>query len=193
MLHSKIVLASSSPRRRELLAGLGVEFEAVPAEVEELDAVSAPKLAPVYLARKNARLKAQTVARTHPDRWILAADTIVVLESRIFGKPSSLDEARIFLRTLSGQKHEVITACALVEPDGKSHEFQEVSGVTFRALTPEIIDQYLEAVDVLDKAGGYALQEQGDLIIEQVEGSHSNVIGLPVEKIETVFKKRGLL
>jgi len=189
----KIILASASPRRRELLGEMGVRFEVVTADVTELDEVSSPRLTPVYLASENASRKAQAVSLVRPGQWILGADTVVLLEGRSFGKPISLEEARTFLRTLSGRRHEVITACALIEPDGKRHEFYEVTQVTFRNLTPEIIERYLAEVNVLDKAGAYALQEHGEWIIERVEGSRNNVIGLPTEMLQRIFKSRGLL
>ncbi len=154
---------------------------------------SSPRLTPVYLALENARRKGHAVASVIPGYWILGADTIVTLESRAIGKPKSLDEAKSFLRVLSGREHEVITACVLIEPAGKKHEFYDVTKVTFRTLTPEIIDRYLAEVNVLDKAGAYALQEHGDWIIERVEGSHSNVIGLPTEKLLTYFQAAGLV
>lgn len=191
--HTEIILASGSPRRRHLLEELGLRFEVVTADVPELDAVSAPHLEPVELARENARLKAVTVAKMHPGRWILGADTVVVLEKRLFGKPASLEEAREFLRALSGHTHEVITGGALLMPDGEEELFDETTRVTFRDLSREVIERYLAEVKVLDKAGAYALQERGEWIVERVEGSRSNVIGLPVEKLLAVLKRRGLL
>jgi len=189
----EIILASGSLRRRELLAAMGVRFEAVTADVREHDAESAPHLAPVDLARENARWKAEAMASLRPGRWVLGADTVVALGTRLFGKPESLDQARQFLTALSGQTHEVITGCALIAPDGEAEIFHEISRVTFRVLTDDVIARYLAEVNVLDKAGAYALQERGEWIVERVEGSRDNVIGLPTEALERVFKKRGLL
>jgi septum formation protein len=211
-----IILASASPRRRELLAEMGVPFAVVTADITEHDEKSAPHLAPAELACENARGKALAVAALHPGRWVLGADTVVALErrvhrvranvetdtsvdlghsleARLFGKPASLDEAREFLRALSGQTHEVITGCALFAPNGETEIFHEVTRVTFHALSEEIITRYLAEVSVLDKAGAYALQEHGEWIIERVEGSRTNVIGLPTELLERVFRKRGLI
>jgi septum formation protein len=193
VLEEQIILASASPRRRELLSGMGVRFEVVTAEVNEHDAESAPHLAPVDLARENARQKAEAVAALRPGRWILGADTVVALDERLFGKPASLDEAREFLRALSGETHEVITGCALIAPNGEAEIFHEISRVTFHVLTDETIERYLAEVAVLDKAGAYALQERGEWIVERVEGSRTNVIGLPTEALAQVFQKRGLL
>jgi len=131
----------------------------------------------------NARAKAREVAPRHPHSVVLGADTLVWLRGIPLGKPAGLDEARKMLRLLSGRVHEVATGVHLlrVEPRQQA-EFHEVTRVRFRKLDEGAIDQYLASVDVLDKAGAYALQEHGDLLIETVEGSRSNVIGLPVER-----------
>ncbi len=193
MLTQEIVLASASPRRRELLGEMGVQFEVVTAEVCELDAESSPDLSPVELAIENARLKAEAVAKARPGRWVLGADTVVALDGRIYGKPASPDQAREFLRALSGREHQVITGCALANPDGAVELFHEVTRVTFLALTDEVIERYLGEVSVLDKAGAYALQERGEWIIERVAGSRTNVIGLPTEHLEEVLRTHQLL
>jgi len=187
----KLILASASPRRRELLSELGIPFEVVTAEVPELDAISSPQLNSVELARENARRKAAAVAKLRPGRWVLGADTVVALEGRLFGKPASMEEAREFLQALSGHTHEVITACALLAPDGAEELFHEVSGVTFRDLSGEVIERYLAEVNVLDKAGGYALQERGEWIVARVESSRTNVIGLPTERLTGVLQTHG--
>jgi septum formation protein len=189
----KIILASASPRRRELLNELGVCFEVVTARVRELDGASARHLAPSDLARENARRKAKAVATMRPARWVLGADTVVALDKRVMGKPVSIDQARDFLTALSGQTHDVITACALIAPDGEAEIFHEISRVTLHVLTYLTIGRYLGVVNVLDKAGGYALQERGEWIVERVEGSRANVIGLPTEMLEKVLLRRGLL
>jgi septum formation protein len=188
-----LILASGSPRRRELLGELGVDFVVVVAAVAELDAASAPGLAPAALALANGRLKAAAVAPLRPGRWILGADTVVALEGRIFGKPGSPEEARDFLRALSGRTHQVVTGVVLRGPDGVEESFHEISRVTFRPLTEEVIARYLSEVHVLDKAGGYALQERGEWIVASVEGSRANVIGLPVEKLSGLLRARGLI
>ncbi len=188
-----LILASASPRRRELLGAMGVRFEVVTADVREHDSDSSPHLAPAELARENARLKAVAVAEKGARRWVLGADTVVALGDRLFAKPATLDEAGNFLRALSGHTHEVITGCALVDPEHRTFLFHEVTRVTFRALSDEIIARYLAEVHVLDKAGAYALQERGEWIVERVEGSRTNVIGLPTEALEKVFLRHGLL
>jgi septum formation protein len=188
-----LILASASPRRRELLALMRVPFEVATAEVDEHDATSAPHLAPRELARENARLKALAVAALKPGRWVLGADTVVGLGNKTFGKPASLSQAKQFLRELSGQTHEVITACALVAPDGTIEFVDDVSRVIFHELSDETIEQYLAAVNVLDKAGAYAVQEQPVEIIARVDGSRYNVMGLPTGRLNSLLQKHGLL
>jgi septum formation protein len=189
-----LILASGSPRRRELLAKRGVSFEVLTADVVELDAESAPDLSPLDLTRENARLKARAVAELARGRgrWVLGADTVVALNGCVYGKPASLEEARACLRRLSGRTHEVITGCTLVAPDGAETVFHDITRVTFLPLSDEIIARYLAEVHVLDKAGAYALQECGEWIIAGVEGSRDNVIGLPVEMLEKVLHDNGM-
>jgi septum formation protein len=185
-----LILASASPRRRELLAEMGVDFEVITAPVVELDAESAPGQSAAEIAQRNAQLKARAVARK--GRWVLGADTVVTLAGTLFGKPASLAQAREFLRALSGQTHEVITGCTLLDGDGAEEIFHDVTRVTFRVLSDDAIAGYLARVHVLDKAGAYALQEQGDLL-ERLDGSRSNVIGLPTERLGELLRRRGLL
>jgi septum formation protein len=193
--NESLILASASPRRRELLLEMGVPFEVATAEVRELDAESSPHLSAIEIAQENAGQKARAIARSvrGAGRWVLGADTIVLLNDRLYGKPASLDEAKEFLRTLSGQTHEVITACVLLNPDRAETVLNDITRVTFRVLSDEIISRYLTAVNVLDKAGAYALQEHGDWIVERVEGSRRNVIGLPTEALRKIFVRCGLL
>jgi septum formation protein len=193
MSHARLILASASPRRRELLAQAAIPFDVVTAPVRELDQLSAPQLSPVDLALANARLKTEAVARAHPGRWILGADTIVVLDNRLLGKPVSLAQAREFLRALSGRTHQVITACAVLDPKGAIDSFHDESSVGFLSLSDEIITRYLHAVDVLDKAGAYALQQHGEWLVAEVVGSHSNIIGLPMEMLTARLRRHHLL
>ncbi len=172
---------------------MGARFEVVTARVRELDGRTSPQLSPVELALENARRKAKAVAALRPARWILGADTVVALQKKIMGKPASIEQARDFLWVLSGQTHDVVTGCVLLGPNGEAETFHDLSQVTLRVLSYEIIGRYLGEVNVLDKAGGYALQERGDWIVERVVGSRNNVIGLPTEALEPVLKKHGLL
>jgi septum formation protein len=183
-----LILASQSPRRAALLKEAGVVFEIADVAVEELTPATAPNLSVAGLAKTNARLKARAAART--GRWTLGADTVVAREGRIFGKPATLEQAREFLRALSGGQHEVVTGCALVGPDGADTVFHERTVVVFRELSDEMIGQYLREVPVLDKAGAYGLQEKGELLVERIEGSESNVIGLPMERVRQMLAMR---
>jgi septum formation protein len=186
-----LILASGSPRRRELLAELGMTFEIVTADVEE---IMDPTAMPVReLAAHNAALKARAVAPRHPRRWILGADTIVVLGERVFGKPPTREAAQDCLAALSGRTHKVITGCCLLAPDGEADIFSETSRVTFHSLMHETITRYLDAVHVLDKAGAYALQQHGDWLVERIEGSRTNILGLPTEALAERLRHHGLL
>jgi septum formation protein len=189
----EIILASGSPRRRELLGKLGVRFEVVTADVEEL--MPATTRDPRNIAQHNAKIKAQAVANVRPGRWILGADTIVVLGERLLGKPPTLAAAHEYLAALSGHTHEVITGCCLIDPDPKEDplSFSDTSRVTFHDLSAETIANYLTAVHVLDKAGGYALQEHGDWLVAGIEGSRDNILGLPTERLRSLLVRRGLL
>ena len=175
------ILASGSPRRRELLEQLGVRFQVETAPVEELEDTN---FTARELCRANAFHKAQVVAMRHPDKLVIGADTLVHLNNVTFGKPSSLAEARRMLRRLSGRTHEVTTACCLVQwrPPWRVI-FEETTLVRFAALDDRQIRNYLAAIDPLDKAGGYAIQEHGEWIVEALEGSFTNVVGLPVERL----------
>ena len=143
---------------------------------------------PRRLCELNAERKAWSVAQLRPDHLVLGADTLVFLDGDPLGKPADLEEARRMLHRLSGRIHEVITGVALVHRAGsRVRVFSEATRVRFRSLTAMEVEEYLRLVAVLDKAGAYALQEQGHLIVEAVEGSHSNVVGLPVERLRAAL------
>jgi septum formation protein len=179
-LSRALVLASRSPRRRELLGKAGIESVCLPPDVEELSVSEGP---PYGLAVANAEMKAMAIAVDRPGDVVLGADTIVVFEGEIFGKPRDLEHAAEMLGRMAGHVHEVITGVCLVEWGRRAMvKFHESSRVRFRALTPEQIRDYLASIDPLDKAGAYAAQEDGGLIIECIEGSLSNVVGLPIER-----------
>ncbi len=182
-----LLLASESPRRRELLRKAGIAFGiAVPeGGVEELKEHADPRL----LAKINAERKAAAVAERHPGKLVLGADTIVVCGGRIIGKPRDLDDAASILALLSGKVHEVITAVALICKDGNIRDvWCETTRVHFRQLSDDDIAGYLRLVPVLDKAGAYAIQEYGERIVEAVEGDLDNVIGLPVAAVMAHLK-----
>lgn len=180
MSRPPLVLASASPRRRELLQSAGVEFIPEAALAPE---VHDPSLGMAALVTANARAKALEVASRFPGAVVLGADTLVWLDGEALGKPSGPDDARRMLRGLSGRVHEVVTGVHLVRLEPRQQvEFHETTHVRFRSLDDETIENYLSAVDVMDKAGAYALQEHGEMIVETVEGSRSNVVGLPVRR-----------
>jgi septum formation protein len=175
------ILASGSPRRHELLEQLGARFQVKTATVEELED---PNFTPRELCRANAFRKAQVAAMRHPEKLVIGADTLVHVDNETFGKPASLAEARRMLRRLSGRSHEVTTACCLVQwRPPRRVVFDETTLVRFAALSDRQIRNYLAAIDPLDKAGAYAIQEHGEWIVEALEGSFTNVVGLPVERL----------
>lgn len=176
-----LILASQSPRRKELLRQILPEFDVVASQATELmDATLGPR----RLCELNAGRKAEEVARRHPGHLVLGADTLVFLDDQPLGKPADLAEARRTLRRLAGRVHEVITGVCLIHREGARRQvFSSASRVRFRAFDDAVIGEYLAQVEVLDKAGAYAIQEKGSLLVEAVEGSVSNVIGLPVEDL----------
>ena len=181
-----LILASASPRRRELLRRLDVEFTVEAADVEEISGGDDP----FALPEKNALRKASAVAAAHPAHWVLGADTVIVFRGRVIGKPADLTEAAGFLREFSGETHRVVTGMALVcRRSGVCEVWREESQVRFRKLSEETIRRYLAEVHVLDKAGAYAIQEKGDRIVESFSGEVENIVGLPLKKLETLLKK----
>lgn len=188
-----VILASASPRRRTLLREMGItEFRVEPSGVEEIPAhpgVSAPDTALL-----NAELKAADVAARFSGALVIGADTLVVCSRRIFGKPRDEDEAFAMLRALSGREHQVVTAVALrINRISWKKSFVETSRVTFKKLSDAAIREYLRLAPVLDKAGAYAIQEHGELILKQLHGSLANVIGLPTERLRKTLHEEQLL
>ena len=179
--------AQASPRRKELLARNGFNFEAMPSAAAELTQDECPN--PVELARQNAVLKAAQIAAQNPTSAVLGADTIVVLGGTVFGKPSDKADALRMLRALRGKTHSVFTAVAVVcESLGVKISDVEESRVSFKNLADSEIESYIEKVNVLDKAGAYAAQEFGGLIIEKIDGDFENVMGLPCSLVKKLLK-----
>jgi septum formation protein len=177
-----LILASASPRRVELLRQLGLEFRVVPGDTPE---IHRRQLTAREIVRINACRKARAVAKKFPDALVLAADTLVYLETTLFGKPSSLEQACQMLEQLQGRTHHVVTAiCLLNLRNHRQRIFAESTAVTFRPLDAVKIQRYLIKVNPLDKAGAYAIQEEGGLIIEKISGSYTNVVGLPMERLQ---------
>ncbi len=180
-----LILASQSPRRRELLSREGVEFRVETQETEEINDAALP---PQELCARNAAAKAEAVAARFPQETVVGADTLVFIDGKPLGKPADREEAIRMLQTLQGRTHCVCTAVAVILPGGGRRDFSELSYVTFKPLTRGEIERYIELVPVMDKAGAYAMQEHGGLIVEHVEGDRDNVIGLPVTRLLQVLR-----
>ncbi|MEY4814652.1 MAG: septum formation protein Maf [Verrucomicrobiota bacterium] len=188
---ARLILASASPRRRELLGQLGVPFEIVVADVTEHEDASTD---PRVMVAHNAALKAEWVSARHPNALVLGADTTVFIEGVALNKPGDGAEARAMLRRLSGRTHTVFTGLALRRAsDGLRIDEGVASDVTFKAFDETVIEDYLARVHTLDKAGGYAIQEHRELLGAEYRGSLTNIIGLPVETTKQILTRCGLL
>ncbi len=176
-----LILASTSPRRAELLRQLPVEFLVVPSDATEL---WHEHLSPLELCQLNAHRKARVVAKKNPDALVLGADTLVFLDGEILGKPRNLTEARRMLKKLQGRTHQVVTGVSLIHLRAHHESIFAVStDVLFRPLTDATISDYLATVNTLDKAGAYAIQQHGEWLVSEISGSFSNVVGLPLERL----------
>ena len=187
----KFILASASPRRKELLERIGARFEVFPAEVEEDNAGDAD---PEAMVRANAELKARWVAERHVDRFVLGSDTTVHLDGRVLNKPIDWEDAKAMLRRLSGRTHVVYTGVSLQKGSNETGETIGVrSEVTFKQLDDATIERYFEVVNPLDKAGAYGIQEGTELIIDSFVGSHSNIMGLPIDETKEMLARHNLV
>ena len=176
-----LILASASPRRSELLRELGVEFQVIPGHAPE---IHHEQMTAGELVQINAYRKARSIAKQFPDALVLGADTLVYLGTTLFGKPANRAAARAMLAQLQGRTHQVVTGVCLFHLRGhRCRIFAENTAVTFRPLTAAQIDDYLQRMNPLDKAGAYAIQEHGERIVEKISGSFSNVVGLPLERL----------
>jgi septum formation protein len=180
-----LILASSSPRRRELLERAGLVFEVIVSPAEEIHDST---MMPSHLCEHNATLKASAVAATQPDATVIGSDTLVFIDDLPLGKPIDLEEARVMLLRLSGRTHQVCTGVCVIHPNGNKDVFHEITEVTFRALDDRSIESYFALVNPLDKAGAYGIQEHGDRIISGIQGSYDNVVGLPVRRVLAAIK-----
>jgi nucleoside triphosphate pyrophosphatase len=189
-----LILASASPRRADLLRAAGIDADVRPADVDES---LHPGESPDRYACRVAREKALAVSRQAPGRFVLGADTVVVVDDLILGKPSDYEDARRMLRLLSGRRHAVITGVALVgsaqtkNPGDDARA--ETTTVEFARLSDQEIDWYVASGEPMDKAGGYAIQGLGSRFVTRVEGSYSNVVGLPIALVYQMCTKAGLL
>lgn len=190
----KLILASQSPRRRQLLAEAGFSFQVSSIEVSENIGINInPEVAATTIARRKA--KAWTSAHKHLKSQrilVLSADTIVAFGDRLLGKPKNFSEAKEFLRLLSGKTHSVITGfCIFAMDSGTVYEQAVVTDVTFRPLADEEISDYVASGEPMDKAGAYAIQGEGGKFVQNYQGSWSNVVGLPMEQVELALGSHG--
>ncbi len=174
------ILASKSPRRVEILEQAGFNFICCPSNINESDIIVYPPFTPIKLATS----KASDIAAQYPDKIVIGADTVIYFQDRVIGKPKNIYEARQILLTLSAKTHQVITGISIIRSiDNTFCSFAETSYVQFKKLNNKIIDDYFAKVNPLDKAGAYAIQEHGNMIIKNIKGSRNNIIGLPTEKL----------
>ena len=189
----RLVLASASPRRAELLKAAGILFDVMPADVDEtLDVEESPD----GYVRRIAQTKAEVIAARVTGRPVLAADTVVLVDNTILGKPADPADARRMLRLLSGRGHMVLTGVCLINPRAASGRVQTSTTrtkVEFAGLTDAEIDWYVASAEPMDKAGAYAVQGLGSRFVTAIEGSYSNVVGLPVALVYDICKREGLL
>ena len=191
MSEARLVLASASPRRQQLLTGMGLAFDVVPAEITEHEA---PDADPRAMVAHNAALKADWVAARHPAAFVLGADTTVFIDQTVLNKPRDLADARAMLKRLAGRTHTVFTGLALRRASDRLHLDEGVtSEVTFKNFDDAVIDAYFGIVNPLDKAGAYGIQEGRELIIAGWKGSFTNIMGLPVEETKQILTQVGLL
>ncbi len=186
--NSQIILASHSPRRKLLLENAGLQFTIIPSRINEEDFRESD---PENHVKILANAKAADVAKKYPDCWIIGADSIVLINKTILEKPKSIADARHMLNLLSGNIHLVLTGYAIM-CEKKSHFFSDVvtSSVTFKTLTHEEMDWYVHTTEPYDKAGGYAIQGLGSFMIKSINGSYTNVVGLPVcEVIDHLYQE----
>ncbi len=180
-----IILASASPRRRDLLGRIVAAFRVVPSRVDE---AAIRETDPVRFAVAAALLKARDVGERNPASLVLAADTVVSLEGEIFGKPADRDEARATLKKLSGRRHRVITGVAIYRKSaGRSLTGHEETLVRFRSLDERALEDYLDTEDHVDKAGSYAIQAVNDAFVDELDGDYDNVVGLPLRLVREML------
>jgi septum formation protein len=176
----KLILASSSPRRKQLLAEAGVDAEVIVPPIAEPTGLMS--MAPRQQAEALAYFKAKAVAQTHPDEVVLGADTIVACSNAVIGKPTDEDDARRMLQMLSGTRHMVITGVALLGP-GYRKIYSDLTWLKMRKITSDEVEGYIRSGEWIGKAGAYAIQETADRFVESIDGSFSNVVGLPMELV----------
>jgi septum formation protein len=185
-----LILASSSPRRRDLLSSLGLQFQVVPAELLE---IPSPHEAAKDFAVRVAEKKALAVGTRYPHAWVIGADTIVVVDEEILGKPLTSADAKRMLQQLANREHKVLTGYVLLKmAEGKKLKGVEETLVKINALEEQEIEWYINTGEPLDKAGGYAIQGKGAFMVEWIKGSYTNVVGLPLCQLVRLFQEAGI-
>ena len=185
----RIILASASPRRRELLAQMGMEFEVCPSQGEEKITEVLPERAVMELAQQKA---AEIAVKTEGDAWILGADTVVVYDQKILGKPKDAEDAKRMLCMLQDKKHQVYTGVCIWKKENGTEDvrcFFEKTDVVFYPMTEEEIDQYVATGEPMDKAGSYGIQGRCAIYIKEIKGDYNNVVGLPIARLYQEIKK----
>jgi septum formation protein len=190
-MNSRLILASKSPRRNELLKQMGFDFEVIPSRVIENFIKTEP---PEEHVIRLAEAKARDVARENPDRWVIAADTIVYINGSNLGKPKDREEAVEMLRRLSGQEHSVLTGFSVCHLEKMKNDKEAVrTAVRIKGLTTAEIEWYVQTGEPFDKAGGYAVQGIGAFMIESIRGSYTNVVGLPLCELIQMLSRLGAI
>ncbi len=186
-----LILASGSPRRQQMLGQLGIAFTVITADVDERPLAGER---PAAYVKRLAAAKAEAVAAQHPASWVLAADTIVTAAGHLLGKPTCATQAAAMLADLAGQRHEVLTGvCLLHHGRDRRHLFYCQTAVWFQPLDEQLIAAYVATGEPLDKAGAYGIQGLGGCLVERIEGSYTNVVGLPLAQTITVLRKAGVI
>lgn len=184
---SKIILASSSPRRKELMKLITEDFEIIPSNEEEIIPENTPA---VRVSEYLAKIKARSVSSIYPEKIVIGADTTVILDEKVLGKPKDEKDAFLMLKNLSGKTH-LVTTGVCVKDSKREISFTEVSKVTFRTLSDNEISEYIKTKEPMDKAGAYAIQGKGKAFVNDVEGDFDNIVGLPVKRLKGVLLEFG--
>ena len=189
MDHPKVLLASASPRRKELLSLIFEEYQVIPSKFDE--STVPPDLKPKDHVLYSSLMKAKDIAKNNPDALVIGADTIVVVDDQILGKPKDNADAARMLRSLSGKPHKVITGLALILGNVERSAFA-CTEVNFRKLSDQIISRYISTGEPMDKAGAYAIQGRGSVLIQSINGCYFNVVGLPINRLSIMLEEFGI-
>jgi septum formation protein len=186
-----LILASSSPRRQQMLRTMGLDFKVIPAEVDE---TPLPGETPRDFASRMAIAKARAVAASRPDAWVLGADTVVTRDGVILGKPKDRADALVILHHLAGRTHQVLSAiCLCSQAQGIEQTEVDTTEVTFIPAVDHLLTAYIATGEPLDKAGAYGIQGAGAFLVRRIEGSCANVIGLPIDRVITLLLQHGVV